>query len=203
MADNDKKGNDPNLIMLTDTPPTRADAVKNRAVLLRTARRLFNAQGVDNVSMTQLADEAGVGKGTLYRHFSNKAEVCYALLDTEQRDLQAETFTNLRDKADPIPALRVFLAGVVDFVWRNDELLSPALHEGNVSSLDFPAHVWYRQTIRGLLGRAGATGDLDYMTDVLYIMLNVETIHYQRHTLGYDQTRIQEGLFAVVDRLIG
>jgi len=41
------------------------------------------------------------------------------------------------------------------------------------------------------------------MTDVLYIMLNVETIHYQRHTLGYDQTRIQEGLFAVVDRLIG
>mgnify|MGYP001034633116 CR=1 FL=1 len=202
MADHQPNGDNPNLISMSDTTPTRADAVKNRAVLLRTARRLFNADGVDNTTMTQLADEAGVGKGTLYRHFSNKAEVCYALLDSEQRELQAGTFEQLRDSDDPAVVLRAFLADVVQFVWRNDELLSPALHEGNVSSLEFPAHVWYRQTIRGLLGRAGATGDLDYLADVLYVMLNVETIHYQRHTLGYDQTRVIDGILRVADRLI-
>lgn len=192
--------NNLNTFMLTDTPPTRADAVKNRAVLLRTARRLFNAHGVEHVSMTQLADEAGVGKGTLYRHFSNKAEVCYALLDTEQRDLQEDTFRRLQNSTPPAESLKCFLGDVVAFVYRNLDLLSPALHEGNVSSLEFPAHVWYRQTIRGLLARSGASGDIDYLSDALYVMLNVETINYQRRTLGYDEERITAGVHDLVAR---
>jgi AcrR family transcriptional regulator len=79
------------IVMYGESLPSRADALKNRALLLETARRLFSEQGVEAVSMTAIADAAGVGKGTLYRHFENKAQLCQALLDDDQRALQERT----------------------------------------------------------------------------------------------------------------
>lgn len=196
--------NNPNVIsdlIINDAQPTRADAVKNRALLLETARDLFERKGVESVSMTELAQAAGVGKGTLYRHFNNKAEVCYALLDHEQRDLQARTLARLSANGDPYEDMMIFLADVVRFVVRNDDLLASGLHDGNVSSLTFAAHAWYRQTIHGLLAKLALDADLDYLSDVLYVMVNVDTIHYQRHTLGYDLERIRAGLLDTFARL--
>src|SRR5690606_37833343 len=58
----------------------RRDARENRQRLLAAAKRLFAAQGVDATSMHEIARTAGVGQGTLYRHFADKAELCHALL---------------------------------------------------------------------------------------------------------------------------
>jgi len=189
------------LISINDPQPTRADAVANRRVLLQTARRLFTQQEVEAVTMTQLAQAAGVGKGTLYRHFSNKAEVCYALLDDEQRQLQNETLQRMRATTNPAETMRWFLEGVVDFVVRNDQLLAAGLQEGNVTALTFPAHAWWHTTIRGLLDRMGISGDQDYLSDTLYVMVNVETIHYQLHTRGYTRHRIVDGVLMLFARL--
>src|SRR5690606_32590114 len=82
--------NNHNLIM-PDPRPTRADAVTNRELLLSTAPDLFERVGVDVVTMTPIAQEANVGKGTLYRHFNNKNDICQALLDQDMRDLQSRT----------------------------------------------------------------------------------------------------------------
>src|SRR3954451_9661084 len=66
----------------------RADAARNRAAILAAAEKLFAAHGVDGVSMDALAAEAGVGKGTLFRRFGDKAGLARALLDERERELQ-------------------------------------------------------------------------------------------------------------------
>jgi AcrR family transcriptional regulator len=78
------------LLELLRTPPTRerADAARNRAVVLDAAARLFAEQGVEAVSMDQVATAAGVGKGTLFRRFGDKSGLAAALLDTRERVLQ-------------------------------------------------------------------------------------------------------------------
>src|SRR5437868_5301772 len=53
----------------------RADAARNRARVLEAAARLFDEQGVENVSMDAIAEAACVGKGTLYRRFGDRARL--------------------------------------------------------------------------------------------------------------------------------
>lgn len=188
---------DDNLILM-DTRPTRADAVKNRELLLETARRLFNEQGVDAVSMTTIAQEAGVGKGTLYRHFTNKIDLCEALLDEDQRDLQNRTLQHLSCQGKPLEDLRWFVREVASFVERNRTLLGI---EGTVSMLGHPAHTWWRQTILALLQRINPSADVNYATDVIYVMLDVRIEQFQRVVMGYPFQYILDELDALVRRI--
>ena len=67
----------------------RADAVRNRVQLLSTARQLLAEVGVDKVTMDGLAAQSGLGKGTVFRHFGDRAGIFQALLDQEERALQS------------------------------------------------------------------------------------------------------------------
>ena len=190
-----------NLLLPTDPQPTRADALKNRALLLETAQRLFNQRGVSEVPMTAIAEEAGVGKGTLYRHFQNKSELCHALLDQEMRDLQERFLRRMRNAHEPRANLEWFLEQVVTFVIQNDDLLSAQASQEPVNVLEHPAHLWWRHTIRGLLQQIKPQPDLDYATDVLYVLLDVQTLRFQHNTMGYDILRIITGLKYIVHSL--
>jgi len=193
---------DDNLIM-PDSRPSRSDALKNRELLLETARQLFAQQGVEPVSMSAIAEAAGVGKGTLYRHFANKSDLCRALLDDDQRDLQDRTLLRLRSAQDPVGNLRWFLLEVAAFVERNAALLCPGRGEAGMTViLGHPAHRWWRQTIRGLLQQIGTTMDIEYATDVLYVMLDAHVAHFQRQVLGYEQNDMLTGLVETMMRLI-
>lgn len=181
--------------------PSRADAMKNYRLLLETARQLFQKHGVAAVSMTQLAEAAGVGKGTLYRHFNNKLDVCYALLDEDQRLLQDQTLQRLRKSQNPYQDLIWFLEQAARFVMHNSDLLACGEDTQSMISLDIPAHIWWRQTIIMLLNRIGVEGDVDYKADVLYVMLHVNTIHFQQKTLNYDAERIITGVLNTAKQL--
>lgn len=192
-----------NLILSEQRPP-RSDAQRNRELLLETAQRLFAEQGVENVSMSAIAEAAGVGKGTLYRHFPDgKQTLCHTLLDKEQRELQERALERMRATRDPLANLRWFLREVALFVDRNDQLLIAGVQQG--ITLNHPAHVWWRQTIRGLLAahfRArGQQVDVDYCADLIYIMLDVAIIRFQKQVRGYDLARIVDGMLMLVDRL--
>lgn len=75
-------------LLRTPPPKERADAARNRAAVLDAAARLFAERGVEAVSMDQVAAAAGVGKGTLFRRFGDKAGLAAALLDVRERVLQ-------------------------------------------------------------------------------------------------------------------
>jgi len=190
---------DENLI-LVDSRPKRADAIKNQQLLLDTARQLFEAEGVESVSMSAIAQKANVGKGTLYRHFSDKGELLHALLDEDMRQLQERTLNHMREGHNPIDNLNWFIEQAVTFVIHNSDSLCEASMNTSQPQLQHPAQLWWRQTIMSLLTQCHAKGDLSYMTDVIYIMLDVSTIRFQRRALGYDKDRILNGLYDMLER---
>lgn len=190
---------DPMLIL--ETRPNRSDALKNRDLLLRTAVRLFAERGIDHVTMSEIAQVAGVGKGTLYRHFSSKTELAHALLDHEQRELQTETLRRLPLGNPPLDDLKWFVEQVAGFVVRNFPLLYIIGDVSAAPPLSDSVHYWWWQTMRALLLRAKVSGDLDYMTDTLYVLLSPQTIRYQVITHNYDLSRIVSGLHQTIDRL--
>ena len=74
---------------LVDAIPTeRADAARNRQKVLAAAARLFDSCGAENVSMDMIAAEAGVGKGTLFRRFGDRAGLAQAVLEEQTIALQ-------------------------------------------------------------------------------------------------------------------
>jgi len=75
-------------VLRSSPPRERADAARNRAAVLDAAATLFREHGVAGVSMDAVAAAAGVGKGTLFRRFGDKAGLAVALLDARERELQ-------------------------------------------------------------------------------------------------------------------
>ncbi|MEJ2748861.1 MAG: TetR family transcriptional regulator, partial [Anaerolineae bacterium] len=112
----------------------RRDAAANRALLLETADSLFTQHGVTNVTMADIAVAAEVGKGTLYRRFANKGELCLALLDTQMLDFQESMLGRMRQLseqgASKLEQLDQFLDALVYFVDRHTPLLCEVQREG-------------------------------------------------------------------------
>lgn len=75
--------------MATPQPPLRADAQRNRRRILDAAGQLLATEGVAGLTMDELASRARVGKGTLYRNFTDKSGIASALLDDRVRDMHA------------------------------------------------------------------------------------------------------------------
>lgn len=191
-----------NIIPINSDKPIRADAIRNRRLLLDTALQLFDEFGIEDVTMSAIAKEANVGKGTLYRHFTDKAELCHALLDEDMRQFQTLTLDHIRTCPDAFDCLHWFLEQSATYVVAHNELLVEASNQGGVDMLSHPAHIWWRQTIAGLLTRLNLSVDISYIADVLYVMLDVQTIRFQRRVQGYDLERIIAGLHMTLWRLV-
>ncbi len=186
-----------------DNSRSRADAIKNRALLLATAKRLFAEQSVAGVTMSAVADAAGVGKGTLYRHFENKLELSMALLDEDQRDLQDRTLRRMRETGGTLDTLKWFIAEVLLFTERNSELLCVNAGEGGPSgSLAHPAHWWWRTTIRGLVAQINPSCDADYIADAIFVLLDVHNIYFLRTERRYSLEQIVNNMQDMVGRML-
>ncbi|MGJ3238561.1 MAG: TetR/AcrR family transcriptional regulator [Anaerolineae bacterium] len=192
-----------NIIPINLDKPIRADAARNRRLLLDTAANLFAEQGIEAVTMSAIAKEASVGKGTLYRHFTDKVAICHAMLDEDMREFQHATLTTLRNCEDVSVCLSWFLEQAAHYVIDHSDLLLEVANQGGVDMLSHPAHIWWRQTIIGLLGRLDLNSDISYLADMFYVMLDVQTIRFQRQVQGYDIERVVQGLHTLLAQVIG
>lgn len=191
----------------------RSDAVANRERILAATRRLFAEHGPAAVSMSDIVTAAGVGRGTLYRHFPNKGELCLAVMDKEIGEFQNEVLDRLRQmtavSAPAMTQLDDFLDRLVTFT----ETYAPLLEEAQRQGLHYFAkkegtpQYWQQATVLGLLQTAVAQGeippdlDLDYLADAILAPLNPQLFHYQRAVQGFPPERISAGLRAFVARL--
>ncbi|HEX3332835.1 MAG TPA: TetR/AcrR family transcriptional regulator [Acidimicrobiales bacterium] len=87
--------------------PLRADAVRNRARILDAAESVFANEGIE-APVDTIAEKAGVGVGTLYRHFPTKEKLCEAILLDRLRDLTDDARAQA-DAPDPAAAFFGFL----------------------------------------------------------------------------------------------
>src|SRR5689334_2491592 len=110
----------------TPTRSPRRDAVRNRELLLAAARAVFGERGVD-ASLEEIARQAGVGIGTLYRHFPSRQALIDALL--EER-LGAVVALADAAAADPADGLGRFLESMIDLQAR-DRVLRDVLHRSS------------------------------------------------------------------------
>jgi AcrR family transcriptional regulator len=186
-----------------DNSHSRADAIKNRALLLATAKRLFTEQNVADVTMSAVADAAGVGKGTLYRHFENKFELSMALLDEDQRDLQDRTLRRIRETGGMLDTLKWFIAEVILFTERNSELLCVSAGEnGPLGSLAHPAHWWWRTTIRGLVAHINPSCDAYYIAYAIFVLLDVHNIYFLRTERRYSLDQVMNNMQEMIGRIL-
>lgn len=184
--------------------PERRDAAEHRRQVLAAAARLFAARGVADVSMDEIAREAAVGKGTLYRRYAHKGELCQALLDENTRRLQSEVLDRLRDTDESaVIQLEYLLACLAGHNDENAELLCAVSDAASGARRDIvyrsPAYEWQRLTAYTLLRRAVARGELppldaDYLADALLAPLDISLYLFQRHARGFSRERIVAGM---------
>lgn len=107
----------------------RADAIRNRERVLEAAKVVFSAGGAQ-ASLEAVAKQAGVGIGTLYRHFPTREALYEAVYRREVEQL-GELAESLKKDAKPVDALRRWLASNIEFV---------ATKKGMAAALALAAH---------------------------------------------------------------
>lgn len=114
--------------------------------------------------MDDLAREAGVGKGTLYRRFSDRASLCRALLEDDTAHLRDEVEKNfgLAEDAEWLDRLSRLLDGLFDFVAGNASVLAEAqaFEPSGAARYDHPGQAWQRKTISEYLKKAMTNGEI-------------------------------------------
>jgi AcrR family transcriptional regulator len=140
----------------------RADAVRNRERVLAAAKAVFSAGGPE-ASLEAVAKEAGVGIGTLYRHFPARQDLFEAVYRREVQQLVelAEELKNAQHGPAPVDALRRWLRSNVEFV-ATKKGMSAALALTVQGSSDLAAFTFDRLTkaVGALLDRAVAAGEI-------------------------------------------
>jgi AcrR family transcriptional regulator len=146
----------------TSPPPIRkprADAQRNRQRILEIAKDAFTRLGA-NISLDDVAKQAGIGAGTLYRHFPTRDALLEAVYRTEVEKL-AEAERKFAATMSPIEALRAWMLLFVDYI-ATKQIIAPALNTlvGGPSKLFDASGALIKGAINGLVERAVASGDI-------------------------------------------
>jgi AcrR family transcriptional regulator len=145
------------------SPPTqrktRTDAQRNRERILAVAKEAFARSGA-NTSLDDVARQAGVGAGTLYRHFPTRDALLEAVYHTEVAKLAAAE-RELSEKLPPVEALRAWMLLFVDYI-AEKHIIAPALNAfaGGPSKLYEASRADVNGAVESLVKRAIKSGDV-------------------------------------------
>lgn len=179
-------------LLRTPPPKERADAARNRAAVLEAAARLFAEQGVEAVSMDQVAAAAGVGKGTLFRRFGDKSGLAAALLDARERVLQEAVLHGpppLGPGAAADERLTAFVDAYFDYLLEYLDLIRMSETAAPGARYRIGAYRFWHRHMAILLG---ATPDPEHTAHAVLAALSAEHVSALLPELG--EKRIRAGL---------
>lgn len=184
----------------------RRDAAAHRQKILLAARELFAKQGVDAVSMNEIARVAKVGPGTLYRRFAHKGELCGALLKDDFQIFCAQIDIALA-------AVETTDSALEQLGWLINELL--CLNEGHaplitaiqdaaigprrLAFFQTPMYCWLHNHISTLLHMAISKGELaainvPFMADTIQAAIAPPHFFFQREQRGLTREQISTAM---------
>ncbi len=137
----------------------RADALRNRELILEVAKAAFTRQGAD-ASLEEIAKQAGLGIGTLYRHFPTRDALVEGVYRNEVEKLAAAA-ARFAETMSPLEALRAWMMLLVDYIAAK-HIIAPALNSiaGGPSKLYEGSRSMIQGAIADLVKRAKRSGDL-------------------------------------------
>jgi len=175
----------------------RADAVRNHERVLEAAKVVFSAGGPE-ASLEAVAREAGVGIGTLYRHFPTREALYEAVYRREVEQL-SELAEELKDDGEPVEALRRWLRSNVEFVATKKGMAAALALAAGPPPSELTAFSFERLTkaIGMLLQRAVTAGEIRADVgpeDLLRTLVGMCMLH--------DQPGWQAGVIRMLDVLV-
>jgi AcrR family transcriptional regulator len=159
----------------------RADAQRNIDALLESAKAVFATSGVD-APVREIAAKAGVGVGTLYRHFPQRSDLIAAVFRREI-DACADAAPILADEHEPFEALARWMQRYAAFI-ATKRGLAPALRSGNPALETLRAYFdqRLRPALRTLLESAAAAGKVRTDVDADDILAAVASLCMSAHS---------------------
>ena len=158
------------------------------------AERLVAEQGAQTVTMDQVACAAGVGKGTLFRHFGDRCGLMRALLDERERSFQEDFIRGpapLGPGAPPRERLVAFGERMLEHIEIQGDLLVAAENGAPGERLRHSVYAAYRAHVTALLRDSGYDGDIGYLADVLLGALVSELVLFQRRELAMSPEQLK------------
>jgi AcrR family transcriptional regulator len=137
----------------------RTDAQRNRERILEVAKEAFTRRGT-NTSLDDIAKQAEVGAGTLYRHFPTRDALIEAVYRTEVEKLAAAE-RKFAEAMPPIGALRAWMLLFIDYI-ATKQIIAPVLNTfvGGPTKLYEGSRAQIQGAIDGLVKRAIKSGDI-------------------------------------------
>lgn len=166
----------------------RADAQRNIDALLQAAMQVFAASGVD-APVREIAEKAGVGIGTIYRHFPQRSDLIVAVFRREV-DTCADAAAVLASAHEPVEALTRWMRRYADFLSAKRGLAA-ARHSGNPAYDTLPAYFQkrLRPALQALLEAAAAAGKVRADVDPGDLLRAVASLCRPAHDVGPEHAR--------------
>lgn len=177
-------------------PAERADAAQNRRKILTAAAAIVAERGPDALSMDEVARAAGVGVGTVYRRFGDRAGLAYAVIDDREVQFQAAFLKGpppLGPGAGALERVRAFLYALVDRTEDQLGLLLVAEMDSADARFTEGSYELYQQHLALLIGRIRPEADVRWLADALLAPLAANLYGYQRRTGGMSVARVKAG----------
>ncbi|MEH3055430.1 MAG: helix-turn-helix domain containing protein [Patulibacter minatonensis] len=173
--------------------PLRADARRNRETVVRAARELFAEQGVD-APMDEVARRAGVGAGTLYRHFPDRGALVLAVVQDDWQVVLDAEVRALEGDGDPVDDLDRWLTALAFHQASMRGLVAAIVDCATKGCRDDPLVRHCATTMEAaarLLARAQATGRLraDLTAPEVLDLVNGVVLASDRHSDQLSQVR--------------
>jgi AcrR family transcriptional regulator len=191
----------------TAAPQEREDAARNRARVTEAAAKLFRGcEDVDQVDMRAIAAEAGVGVGTIYRRFGDKASLAASILDTHARGLQDAILGGPPPLGPGAPAgerLEAFVRELVDLTEKELDLVYLVEHSlpgGRFALGPYPA--WHLHATV-LLRELRPDADAIWLADAVLAPLSSSLYRHQRRDRGLSPDAIKHRMAALARAVYG
>jgi AcrR family transcriptional regulator len=182
----------------------RRDAAENRQRILDAALKLFEQNGVEQVSMNQIAIEAQIGSGTLYRRYRNKSELCLDLIKDNIVLLfeDIEAYLKQHQTDPPSQRLKGILSLFIRFREKKLQLLTGVEEAASTNRLQSrtqnPVHNELHEIVVQLFSEMTSSEQTEpnsvFRADMLLMALKSDSYVFQRDVRGYSPDLFLEQL---------